>query len=103
MNVMGRYLNGRVSAVVGTHTHVQTSDDAILSMGTAYITDLGMTGPKDSIIGMEVDTVMRVMVSGLPERFEVAKDDVKLEGVLIEVDDSTGKAVRIKRIREEIN
>ncbi len=101
--VMGRYLDGRVSAVVGTHTHVQTSDEALLPRGTAYITDMGMTGPKDSVIGMDVDTVMRVMTTGLPERFEVAKDDVRLEGVVIEIDDSTGKATRIKRVREEID
>ena len=103
MIVMGRYLDGRVSAVVGTHTHVQTSDEEILPGGSAYITDLGMTGPKDSVIGMEVDVVTRAMISGIPERFSVARNDVKLEGVLLEIDEATGKAIRIKRVREKID
>ena len=99
---MGRYLDGRATLVVGTHTHVQTSDETILPKGSAYITDLGMTGPKDSVIGMEVDVVTAAMVSGIPERFEVAKNDVHLEGVLVDVDELTGRARKIKRVRENV-
>jgi len=99
---MGRYLDGRVSVIVGTHTHVQTSDEAILPKGSAYITDLGMTGPKDSVIGMEVDGVTRAMITGIPERFEVAKNGVCLEGVVVDVEEATGTPRRITRIREFI-
>jgi metallophosphoesterase (TIGR00282 family) len=99
---MGRYLDGRASVIVGTHTHVQTSDEVILPKGSAYITDLGMTGPKDSVIGMEVKGVTEAMVSGMPERFEVAKNDVCLEGVVVDVEEGTGRARRITRIRESI-
>ena len=97
---MGRYLNGRVSAVVGTHTHVQTSDEDVLTNGTAYITDLGMTGAKDSIIGRDVDNVMSTFVTGMPAKFSLAKNKVTLEGVMIKVDRNTGKADSIVRIRE---
>ena len=97
---MGRYLDGRVSAVVGSHTHVQTSDEAILPKGTAYLTDLGMTGPKDSVLGRDVNSVLRRFLTGMPTPFEIASKDVRLEGVLITVDEKTGKATRIKRIRE---
>ncbi len=96
---MGRHLEGRVTAVVGTHTHVQTSDNAILPGGTAYITDVGMTGPKDSVIGREVQPVLAKFRTGMPHRFDVASDDIMLEGVLIEADGSSGKAVSIERIR----
>lgn len=100
--VMGRYLEGRVSAVVGTHTHVQTSDEMILKGGTAYITDLGMTGPKDSAIGRDLDQVKHIFLTGIPSAFKVAKGDVKLEGVIIDVDRTTGKAAGIIRIREAL-
>lgn len=96
---MGRHLEGRVTAVVGTHTHVQTSDEAILDGQTAYITDVGMTGPKDSVIGREVQPVLAKFKTGMPHRFDVASEDVKLEGVLIEADGATGKASMIERIR----
>lgn len=99
---MGRYLDGRVSAVVGTHTHVQTSDEAVLPGGTAYITDLGMTGPKDSIIGREVSGVMQTFLTGMPAKFEVATRGVTLEGALVDVDEATGKARSIKRVREAL-
>lgn len=99
---MGRYLDGRVSAVVGTHTHIQTSDEDILGKGTAYLTDLGMTGPKDSVIGCEADTVIRRFLTGMPVSLKVATDKVSFEGALIEIDESTGKAKKIKRIREFI-
>jgi metallophosphoesterase (TIGR00282 family) len=98
--VMGRYLDGRVSAVFGTHTHVQTSDETILPGGTAYITDLGMTGAKDSALGRDLDSVTSMFLTGMPSRFHIARKDVALEGVLIDVDDATGKARSIRRLRE---
>lgn len=97
----GRYLDGRVSSVAGTHTHVQTSDDVILPKGTAYITDLGMTGPKDSIIGREVEPVLKKFLTGMPAKMDIAKNQVALEGLLIDID-SSGKARAIQRIREFI-
>ncbi len=97
---MGRHLDGRVSAVVGTHTHVQTSDEIIMPKKTAYITDLGMTGPKDSIIGRDYPSVMGKFLTGMPSKFEIAETNVALEGVLIDVDETTGKARRITRVRE---
>lgn len=100
--VMGRYLDGRVSAVVGTHTHVQTSDDTILPHGTAYLTDLGMTGPKDSAIGREFDAVLQTFLTGMPSRFKVATEGVVLEGAMLTTDGKTGKARRFKRIREPV-
>jgi len=100
--IMGRYLDGRVSAVVGTHTHVQTSDETVLSNGTAYITDLGMTGAKDSALGRDLDSVTSMILTGMPAKFKVADNDVVLEGVLIDVDRTTGRAKKIKRIREHI-
>ena len=100
--VMGRYLDGRVTAVVGTHTHVQTSDDEILQKGTAYITDLGMTGPKDSALGRDLDAVTAMMLTGMRKKFEVADKNVCLEGVLLDVDSVTGKARSIKRLREAV-
>jgi hypothetical protein len=99
---MGRYLDGRVSAVVGSHTHVQTSDEAILPKGAAYITDLGMTGPKDSVLGRDVESVLRKFLTGMPSPFQVASKDVCLEGMLITVDEKIGNATRIKRVREKI-
>ncbi|MBN1269512.1 MAG: TIGR00282 family metallophosphoesterase [Kiritimatiellae bacterium] len=99
---LGRYLDGRVTAVVGSHTHVQTSDEALLPKGTAYITDLGMTGPKDSVLGRDVKSVLHKFITGMPAKFEVATGDVTFEGVLIEADTDTGRAKRIKRVREKI-
>ncbi|HEY8241699.1 MAG TPA: TIGR00282 family metallophosphoesterase [Kiritimatiellia bacterium] len=99
---IGRYLDGRVSSVAGTHTHVQTSDEAILPNGTAYITELGMTGPKDSVLGRDLPSVLEKFITGLPSRFEVAKNDVALEGIILQVDEKTGKATKIKRIREKL-
>lgn len=97
---IGRYLEGRVASVVGTHTHVQTSDEAILPKGTAYLTDLGMTGPKDSVLGRDYPSVLKKFLTGLPTKFEVAEKDVMLEGALIHVDPKTCRATKIKRIRE---
>lgn len=95
---MGRYLDGRVSAVVGTHTHVQTADEQILSKGTAYITDLGMTGPHDGVIGMKSELVLERFLSGLNVRFEVSEGDIQLNGLLIEVNEETGRAVHVQRL-----
>ena len=97
---MGWYLDGKVTAVVGTHTHIQTADERILPKGTAYLTDLGMTGPYDSVIGRKVEPVLNRFLTGLPDRYEVAQGNVILCGALVEVDPSTGKALAIQRIQE---
>jgi len=95
---MGWYLDGRVTAVLGTHTHIPTADERILPNGAAYVTDLGMTGPFDSVIGIDKQTAIQKFLNQLPTRFEVAKGDVRLHGVLIEADPATGRAVSIQRI-----
>ncbi len=95
---LGWYLDGRVTAVLGTHTHVPTADEIVLPQGTAYITDVGMTGPYESIIGMERQSVIQKFLDQLPTRFEVASGDVRLCGVLLEVDPRSGRAVSIQRI-----
>jgi 2',3'-cyclic-nucleotide 2'-phosphodiesterase len=95
---MGWYLDGRVTAVIGTHTHIPTADARILPGGTAYQTDSGMTGPYDSVIGVDKDTIIRRFLSGLPGRMEAARHGVELHGVVVQADDSTGKAVQIERI-----
>ncbi|HKP86770.1 MAG TPA: TIGR00282 family metallophosphoesterase [Blastocatellia bacterium] len=96
---MGRYLDGRVSVVVGTHTHVQTADEQVLPGGTAYITDLGMTGPYDSIIGVESQLIITRFLRGMPIRFETATGDARLCGVVVELDERTGRAVGIERVQ----
>jgi hypothetical protein len=96
---MGWYLNGRASIVYGTHTHVQTADERILPAGTAYITDVGMCGPFDSVIGMEKETVIRGFITQLPRQFEVAQDNVVLQGIVTDVDEITGQAREIHRLR----
>ena len=96
---MGWYLDGRVSAVVGTHTHVQTADNRILPKGTAFMSDVGMTGPYDGILGMEREVVLRRFLTGMPARFEVPKDGrSQLSAVYIEIDKKNGKAKKIERI-----
>lgn len=96
---MGWYLDGRVSAVIGTHTHVQTADNRILPKGTAYLSDVGMTGPYDGILGMEREAVIKKFISGMPVRFEVPKTGRKqLSACVIDVDDKTGQAGKIERI-----
>jgi metallophosphoesterase (TIGR00282 family) len=95
----GWYVDGRASAVVGTHTHVQTADERILPGGTAYLTDVGMTGPVDSIIGMRRDVVIPKFISLLPARFEVAEGESQLCAVLIDVDPDTGRATAVRRIQ----
>ena len=94
---LGFYLDGRVSAVVGTHTHVPTADTRILPNGTAYQTDAGMTGPYDSIIGVEKAAILRRFLTGIPVRMEPARGKVELHSVILEVDESTGKSVSIRR------
>lgn len=96
---MGWFLDGRASIVYGTHTHVQTADERLLPGGTAYITDLGMCGPWDSVIGIEKENVIEGFLTQLPRKFEVARDNVVLQGVVVEVDDETGKARDIRRLR----
>lgn len=93
------HLDGKVSAVVGTHTHVQTADETVTRRGTAYITDAGMTGPHDSIIGMDKGPSLGRFLTGMPKRFTIASDDVKLSGVVVRVDPETGRAESIERIR----
>jgi 2',3'-cyclic-nucleotide 2'-phosphodiesterase len=95
---LGWYVAGRVTAVIGTHTHIPTADERVLPRGTAYITDVGMTGPYDSVIGIEKQAVIEKFLKQLPARFEVAQDDVRLCGVLVEADPSDGRAVSIQRI-----
>jgi metallophosphoesterase (TIGR00282 family) len=96
---LGRYLDGRVSVVAGTHTHVQTADEQVLPRGTAYISDLGMTGPHDSVIGVQTDLVVTKFLRGLPVRFETATNDARLNGIIVEIDERTGKAVHIERLQ----
>ena len=95
---MGWHLDGRVTAVVGTHTHVQTADERVLPKGTAYLTDTGMTGPHDSIIGVEVEPALGRFLTGLPSRFETATANPRLNAVLVDADDATGKATDIERL-----
>ncbi|MBI1291024.1 TIGR00282 family metallophosphoesterase [bacterium] len=100
---MGWFLDGRVTAVVGTHTHIPTADERLLHRGTAYITDVGMTGPYDSVIGDDKDIILEAMLSQMPKRFEVAQPrEVALCAVLIDVDTQTGQAKSIRRIRREL-
>jgi metallophosphoesterase (TIGR00282 family) len=98
-NAMGWYLDGRVSAVVGTHTHVPTADARILPKGTAYLSDIGMTGPRDSIIGMKIETVLPRFTSHLPTRFEVADGPVSFNAVVVEGDARTGRATGIEQVQ----
>jgi metallophosphoesterase (TIGR00282 family) len=95
---IGWYLDGRVTAVLGTHTHVPTADETVQPKGTAYITDLGMTGPYDSVIGIEKQPIIQKFLNQIPARFEVARGDVRLSAVLIEADMETGHALAIQRI-----
>jgi len=97
---MGRYLDGRVSAVVGTHTHVGTADAHILPGGTAYVTDIGMVGPMDSVIGDDPDAVIKRFLTQIPGRLSVGKGTVSFDAILVEVDEKTGKAAGIQRIQK---
>ncbi|HEX3658452.1 MAG TPA: TIGR00282 family metallophosphoesterase [Pirellulales bacterium] len=97
--LMGRHLDGRVSAVLGTHTHVPTADEAILPGGTAFQCDVGMTGPYESILGRRIDRVMEATRTFVPAQFEVAEKDVRLCGSIVDVDEQTGRAIAIRRLR----
>ena len=97
---LGLYLDGEVSAVIGTHTHVQTADERILAGGTAYITDIGMTGPIDSVIGMKKETAIARSLTQMPLKMEVQYSTAEIQGVLIEIDTASGKAIRIERVRQ---
>ncbi|MCE5230880.1 TIGR00282 family metallophosphoesterase [bacterium] len=94
---MGWYLDGACTAVLGTHTHVQTADERVLPKGTAYITDVGMTGPRDSVIGLEIERAVHKFLTGMPSEFKVAKGPTCLCAVVVDADDTTGKAVSIRR------
>jgi metallophosphoesterase (TIGR00282 family) len=98
---MGWYLNGRVSAVVGTHTHIPTADARVLPGGTAYVTDVGMVGPRDGCIGMDKDVVIQRFLSGVPNRFVVAPGPVTFNSVLVTISSSTGRATSIQRVDRE--
>ena len=95
---LGWYFDGKASALVGTHTHVQTADERILPRGTAYITDAGMTGPNDSVIGLEVNVAIKRFISGIPEHYKTATSNNRLNGVVVQVDAETGRAEKITRI-----
>jgi len=99
---LARMLDGLVSAVVGTHTHVQTADEQIFPGGTAYLTDAGFTGPHESVLGREIEPVIKRFLTSQPQRFEVAKERVLLQGVLIEVDENTGCALKTQRVSEPL-
>lgn len=99
---MARLLDGRVSAVFGTHTHVQTADEQIFPRGTAFLCDAGFTGPHESILGREIDPIIRRFQTNTPQRFGVASERIKLQGVWVDVDDASGRALRIERISEDL-
>ena len=99
---MGRFLDGKVSAVIGSHTHVQTADESILPAGTAYLTDAGMCGPEGSVLGVKTEQVLRRFLTQMPTRFEVAAGPVLVQGALIEVDAATGRATAIRRVQERV-
>ena len=99
---LGWLLDGSVSAVIGTHTHVQTADEKILPKGTAFLTDAGMTGPFDSVIGRNKEQILTRFMTQMPTKFEMAEGDIQLHGAIIEIDEKTGKADSIKRIQEKL-
>jgi metallophosphoesterase (TIGR00282 family) len=99
---LARMLDGEVSAVVGTHTHVQTADEQIFPLGTAFLCDAGFTGPHESVIGREIDPVVQRFLTGMPQRLEVARGKVILQGVIIEIDEITCRAIRIQRVSEPL-
>lgn len=100
---LGWYLDGLVSAVLGTHTHVQTADEKILPQGTAYLSDAGMTGPQDSVIGRKIEDVLERFITCVPVRFEVAQENIQLHGAVLDIDETTGKARSIVRIQKKLN
>jgi len=99
---LARHLDGKVSAVIGTHTHVQTADEQIFPGGTAFLCDGGFTGPHESVIGREIEPIIRRFITNIPQKFEVAKGRVLLQGALVEIDEQTGKALAIQRVSEQL-
>ena len=99
---MARFLDGKVSAVLGSHTHVQTADEAVLPNGTASLTDAGMCGPEDSILGVRTDRVLERFLTQMPVRFDVATGPVIVQGAIVDIDEESGRATRIERVRERI-
>ena len=99
---LGYYLDGRVSAVFGTHTHIQTADSKILPKGTGYITDLGMTGPEHSILGLDKNTIIKRFVNGMPQKFTVATGKGQFCGAIFDIDENTGKTISVERIYKEL-
>jgi metallophosphoesterase (TIGR00282 family) len=102
-NAMGHYLDGRVSAVLGSHTHIQTADERVLRGGTAYVTDVGMCGPWDSVIGLRKENAIERFLTQRHSSFELANGDVRLQGAIVEIDDESGRAVRIERVQERFS
>ena len=98
---LGFFLDGKITALIGSHTHIQTADEEILPGGTAYITDAGMTGPHDSVIGIDKDIILTKFTSGMPQRYDVASGGLQINGVVVSVDDNTGKATDIIRIKRK--
>ena len=99
---LARLLDGQVSVVVGTHTHVQTADEQIFPGGTAYLSDAGFTGPHESVLGREIEPVIKKFLTAMPQRFEVAKNRVLLQGAVIEIDDVSGRSLSIQRVSEAV-
>lgn len=99
---LGWYLDGSVSAVIGTHTHVQTADEKILPGGTAFLSDAGMTGPFDGVIGRKKEQILTRFITQMPTRFEMAEGDIQLHGAIVDVDEKTGRANSIKRVQEKL-
>ena len=99
---LGKFLDGKVSAVIGTHTHVQTADEYVQPKGTAYITDAGMTGPFDSVIGRKTDQILERFITQMPTKFEVATGDIRLQGVVVTLDEKTGVASKIEKVHERL-
>jgi len=99
---LARLLDGRVSAVIGTHTHVQTADEQIFPGGTAFLCDAGFTGPHESVIGREIEPIVQRFLTNMPQRFEVAKGRVMLQGALVNIDEATGRALKILRVSEPL-
>jgi len=99
---MGRYLDGRVAAVIGTHTHVATADETILPKGTAYITDVGMTGPHDSVLGREIQPVLKRFITHIPTFFSVASNDLRMNGVLLTIDEISKRPTAIERVHRRV-
>lgn len=99
---LARMLDGQVSAVIGTHTHVQTADEQIFPGGTAFLCDAGFTGPHESVIGREIEPIVRRFLTSMPQRFDVAKERILLQGALVDIDELTGRARRIQRVSEPL-